>query len=262
MRDDVSRGGGGGGGGVDDDDSLLSGRGHHHRFCFKNGCRRTQKNKRIEKKRRRRGDTPPTSARSRSSCDDARRRFARCGESFLEHQRRGIPFSLEENERRESTSGKIDERDGGRDERTVGALEANARGEKESEYLHFEKKTRILREITDVSREIFDERGSVSRRETRSRGERVGVRVSDFEFCGKGEGRSSSDGANAAEMMTCSATMLRDTCKVIAFCGKDDNTVEITRMVVKMLLALAWRTTWWYSLGRFKARKGKRRWNF
>lgn len=39
--------------------------------------------------------------------------------------------------------------------------------------------------------------------------------------------------------MTCSATMLRDVCKAVAFCGKDDSSLEITRMVVKMLLALA-----------------------
>ena len=107
-----------------------------------------------------------------------------------EHQRRGIPFSLEENERRESTSGRIDERDGGRDERTVGALEANARGrEGIGVFALREKDENFTRDYGCISRD-FDERGSVSRRETRSRGERVGVRVSDFEFCGKGEGAS------------------------------------------------------------------------
>ena len=113
--------------------------------------------------------------------------------------------------------------------------------EKESEYLHFEKKTRILREITDVSREILTNAEVY-------KGGRRGVAVNTLEcaflilnFVEKEKVRvSGANGdANAAEMMTCSATMLRDTCKVIAFCGKDDNTVEITRMVVKMLLALA-----------------------
>ena len=113
--------------------------------------------------------------------------------------------------------------------------------EKESEYLHFEKKTRILREITDVSREILTNAEVYQ-------GGRRGVAVNALEcaflilnFVEKEKVRvSGANGdANAAEMMTCSATMLRDTCKVIAFCGKDDNTVEITRMVVKILLALA-----------------------
>ena len=176
-----------------------------------------------------------------------------------EHQRRGIPFSLEENERRESTSGRIDERDGGRDERTVGALEANARGREESEYLHFEKKTRILREITDVSREILTNAEVYQGGRRGVAGERVGVRVSDFRGWKrrKCEMSGANGDANAAEMMTCSATMLRDTCKVIAFCGKDDNTVEITRMVVKILLQRYTTLNTWYSLGRFQGEEGE-----
>ena len=62
--------------------------------------------------------------------------------------------------------------------------------------LFLSKKTKDARaRVAGLTREMgisrdFDERGSVSRRETRRRGERVGVRVSDFEFRGKGESAS------------------------------------------------------------------------
>ena len=133
-----------------------------------------------------------------------------------------------------------DERDGGRDERTKASRQTLRGREGIGVFALREKDENFTRDYGCISRD-FDERGSVSRRETRRRGERALERRFDFDPVEKEKVRvSGANGdANAAEMMTCSATMLRDTCKVIAFCGKDDNTVEITRMVVKILLALA-----------------------
>ena len=123
-------------------------------------------------------------------------------------------------------------------------LDANERREKKSDFLHFEKKTKILREVTDACKEIL------SNQEVYSQGGRQKVAVKALEclflvmnFVEKEKVRVSGTGRGATEnvemMMTCSATMLRDVCKAVAFCGKDDSSLEITRMVVKMLLALA-----------------------
>ena len=116
--------------------------------------------------------------------------------------------------------------------------------EKKSDFLHFEKKTKILREVTDACKEIL------SNQEVYSQGGRQKVAVKALEclflvmnFVEKEKVRVSGTNSAATEnvemMMTCSATMLRDVCKAVAFCGKDDSSLEITRMVVKMLLALA-----------------------
>ena len=115
--------------------------------------------------------------------------------------------------------------------------------EKSSDFLHFEKKTKILREVTDACKEIL------SNQEVYSQGGRQKVAVKALEclflvmnFVEKEKVRVSGTNSateNVEMMMTCSATMLRDVCKAVAFCGKDDSSLEITRMVVKMLLALA-----------------------
>ena len=116
--------------------------------------------------------------------------------------------------------------------------------EKKSDFLHFEKKTKILREVTDACKEIL------SNQEVYSQGGRQKVAVKALEclflvmnFVEKEKvrvsGTNSATTENVEMMMTCSATMLRDVCKAVAFCGKDDSSLEITRMVVKMLLALA-----------------------
>ena len=110
--------------------------------------------------------------------------------------------------------------------------------------MHFEKKTKILREVTDACKEIL------SNQEVYSQGGRQKVAVKALEclflvmnFVEKEKvrvsGTNSANTENVEMMMTCSATMLRDACKAVAFCGKDDSSLEITRMVVKMLLALA-----------------------
>jgi len=116
--------------------------------------------------------------------------------------------------------------------------------EKATDFLHFEKKTKILREITETCAEIL------AHEEVHQQGGRRGkVAVKALEclflvmnFVEKEKVRvsgASESSRSSSQTMTCSATMLRDTCKAVAFCGKDDKALEITRMVVKMLLALA-----------------------
>ena len=115
--------------------------------------------------------------------------------------------------------------------------------EKRADFLHFEKKTKILREVTSACKEIL------VNTEVYSQGGRQKVAVKALEclflvmnFVEKEKVRVSGTNSatgNVEMMMTCNATMLRDVCKAVAFCGKDDSSLEITRMVVKMLLALA-----------------------
>jgi hypothetical protein len=126
--------------------------------------------------------------------------------------------------------------------------------ELDEDFLCFEKKTKIVREICEVAVFMFrDERERVQVKMKAMEVLFLSMSFVDKERVIVSGGRnyennrsrdgsstgSNTGGKDGAEKMTCGVDVLRNACKAVCFVSKDDSNADLTRMVVKMLLAFS-----------------------